>query len=103
MHAINQRREHFDDGLFDGGFGVAFNFRQAGQLRLPLDQRDNGLLMVFADDRVGLPVAKPSFKGNDGWAIINAFTVWQLAAPVVFAVAFAALFLTAEMMVEEAA
>jgi hypothetical protein len=103
MHAFSQRLEHFNDCLFDCGFRVTFDFRQSSQLRLPLNQRNDGLLMVLADDRVGLPVAKPSFTGNDGWAIIKAFTVGQLAASVVFAITFAALFLTAEMMVEVAA
>src|SRR3982751_1857908 len=103
MHTIGQRLEPFNDGLFDGGFGVAFNFRQACELRLSLDQRDDGLLMMLADDRVGLPVAEPRLVGHYSWALVNAFAIRQLAATVILAIAFAALLLTAQMLVELAA
>jgi hypothetical protein len=58
MHAIRQRLEHVNDCLFDRCFRVAFDFRQSRQLRLPPDQRHDGLLVVLADDRVGFLTLK---------------------------------------------
>src|SRR5438045_8478911 len=103
MHALNQRFEQINDGLLHGFVGIAFNFRQARQLRASLDPRNDGLLMILADDGVGLPIAEPGLIGDHRRALIDAFAVRQLAATVIFTIALAALLLAAQMLIEVAA
>lgn len=103
MDAVGQRLEQFKDCLFDGGFRVAFDFRQARQLGFTLNDRDDRLLMLLTDDRIALPIAETLPIGHDSRARINAFAIRDLAAAVVLAIAFAAIFLAAEMSVEVAA
>src|SRR5205085_4059877 len=59
--------------------------------------------MVLANNRISFPVTEPFLRGDDGRALIDAIAIRQLATSVVFAVAFAPLFLAAEMLVEVAA
>jgi hypothetical protein len=59
--------------------------------------------MVLADDRVSLPIAQSLFVGDNQRALVNAFAIGNLPTTVVLAVAFAALFLTTQMLMEVAA
>src|SRR5689334_14916161 len=59
--------------------------------------------MRFADDGVGFPVAEAGFFFDHRRALVNAFAVRDLPAPVAAAVTFAAFFAAAEVGVEVAA
>jgi hypothetical protein len=81
---------------------VLLNFGQARQLGLALDQRNYRLLVVLTDDGVGFPVAEPAFTGNGLRALSDPAAALELAAPVIAAIAFASLFLAAQVAKEGA-
>src|SRR5205085_7394714 len=103
MHPGSDWLEQLDDCCLNCCLGLALNLSQARQLGLALNDRDDGLLMVLADDRIDFPVTNSLFIGDHGGALINAFAIGDLAAPVVLAIAFATLLLTTQMLVKVAA
>ncbi len=89
-----QKLNHY---LTDRLRGLALNLANQCESRLAFNYADNGLLMVFADDSISLPIADPLTLINDGGTIINRVAVWNNATPIRFAITLPALFLTAQM------
>src|SRR5205085_9945216 len=76
----------------------------AHQLRLPLGERDQRLLMIAPNDGVGLPVAQPRPERDDSRALFDAAAGGDLAAPVAPpGVALAPLLLRTQVAIERAA
>lgn len=65
MHARLEGLEQVGDGLADELSGFTLNFSQQGIAALALDQADEGLTVIGADDRVAFPVAHAG-AGLDG-------------------------------------
>jgi len=64
-----------------------FDFVYQGETGLTLNQTDNGLLAVFADDGIGFPVTNPAACFDYGWTLLNELPIRYDAAMVILSVA----------------
>ena len=60
---------------------VPRDFSEAHELRLAINQTDDGCLVVAPDDGIGLPIAPPRFTVNELGAFRNGTARWELPAP----------------------
>jgi hypothetical protein len=88
-----------DDSAGNAASRFAFNLADKRQPGLTLGQRDDSLLLPFSHNGVEFPIANPGAGINNGGALINAGTVFQLAPAAVAPIALAALLLTAQVTV----
>lgn len=63
--------EQAGDGLADEGSGFALDLGQQGVAALAFDERDEGLAVVGADDRVALPMAYAGASLDRGRTALN--------------------------------
>jgi hypothetical protein len=66
---------------------------QEGQARLLLNQGDNSITMSFSDNRIHFPITQSLTSIHDSRSLIDAHSVFELAASIVAPIAFPALFL----------
>lgn len=76
---------------------LALDFPEQGQARLPFRQGDDGLSVTFPNDRVHFPISKAQPGIHNGWPLVDAHPVLELATPIVAAVALPALLLASQM------
>ena len=87
----NRKRLHqVNHSICHGLSGLALNFLQESQARCPLRERNDGLAMPFANNRIHFPITQPLTGVDDGWSFVNAHPVLELAAPVVAPIALPA-------------
>ena len=70
--------------------------------RLSLDQADDGLPVVLADDGICLPVADTTSSIDDSRTLLNGLAVGDDAAPICLAITLPALLLTAQILPKNA-
>ena len=80
--------EALGDLLSHGIGGFVDHLSQHGELAFSLDEADDGAAMVFADQGIGFPVAQAGLFFNHTGSPVNADTIGDLAAKIVFSIAF---------------
>lgn len=71
MHTRLEGLEQAGDSLADEMGGFALDLGQQGIAALALDERNEGLAMVGANDRVALPMTYPSARLDHGRTALN--------------------------------
>ena len=80
-----------------------FDFSQQGQLTLAFGERDDGLLVRFANNGIHFPITHPAAAVYNRRSLADTAAIGKLAPPVVAAITLAPLLLTAQMRSEGAA
>ena len=75
-----------------------FEFFYQGETGFTLNQTDNGLLAVFADDGIGFPVTNPAACFDYGWTLLNELPIRYDAAMVILSVVLFMLFLATQLL-----
>jgi len=86
-----QRLQELDDSICHGLSGLALNPSRERQARLPLGQGDNRMTMSVSDNRIHFPISQALADIHNCWPPVDAHPVFELATPIVTAVALPAL------------
>src|SRR3972149_6744001 len=100
MNGICNRLEQVNHGLAYLLRCAPFDLAQQDKPRFSLRQGDDGLAMPFANDRIHFPVTNPLPLIDNLWALLNAHSFGQFSTPVITPIAFAALLLATQMLIQ---
>ncbi len=90
IHSDRQRAREIDNSINRSVSFLVLDLFQEGQARLPFGQGDKNITMSFSDNRVHFPITQALASIHDGWSLIDAHPVFELAASIVAPIAFPA-------------
>ena len=100
VNSVGNGLQQLQDGLAHGPGSFIGLFDQKGQPGISLHQRNQYSRVIFANDRVQLPVSDTAAVYDDGRTLLNRLPVRELASTVIRAISFSAWLLVAQMCVQ---